>query len=236
MDMYEERPAARSKAWTVFARSNAGIVGANPTQGMDVSVRLFYVYVLCVGRGLAMGLSPVQGVYRLWIWSGNWEKWPRLNKGLLSHSNNNEQRHSDLWHSSYVVGVRKWGKLRWIKTVTRKRTCNVVCVFVFVFVCVREREIPVWRRPIRRPRVRRDDKCIGSQGCSSWDWDKSETGLRPYSLYVFCISCVEPTDILWQLERNACLDPDIIDLSFDAKGKVKVSLLQAMEVHRVARG
>jgi hypothetical protein len=33
--------AAWSKAWTVFARSNAGIVGSNPTQGIDVCVRLF---------------------------------------------------------------------------------------------------------------------------------------------------------------------------------------------------
>jgi hypothetical protein len=30
--------AARSKAWTVFARSNAGIVGSNSSQGMDVCV------------------------------------------------------------------------------------------------------------------------------------------------------------------------------------------------------
>jgi hypothetical protein len=28
--------AERSKACTVFARSEAGIVGSNPTQGMDV--------------------------------------------------------------------------------------------------------------------------------------------------------------------------------------------------------
>jgi hypothetical protein len=55
--------AARSKAWTVFARSNVGIVGLNPTQGMDVCVRLFCVrVVLCVGNGLATGWSPVHGV------------------------------------------------------------------------------------------------------------------------------------------------------------------------------
>jgi hypothetical protein len=35
--------AARSEAWTVFARSDAGIVGSNPTRGMDVCVRLFCV-------------------------------------------------------------------------------------------------------------------------------------------------------------------------------------------------
>jgi hypothetical protein len=34
--------AARSKAWTVFARLNTGVVGLNPTEGMDVFVRLFY--------------------------------------------------------------------------------------------------------------------------------------------------------------------------------------------------
>jgi hypothetical protein len=67
--------AARSKAWTVFARSDAVIVGSNPTQGMYVCVRLFYVCViLCVGSGLTTGWSLVQGVlltvYRL----GNWKK------------------------------------------------------------------------------------------------------------------------------------------------------------------
>jgi hypothetical protein len=55
--------AARSKAGIVFARSNAGIVGSNPTQGLDVCVRLFCIcVVLCVGSGLEMGWSSVQGV------------------------------------------------------------------------------------------------------------------------------------------------------------------------------
>jgi hypothetical protein len=48
--------AALSKAWTVFARSNAGIVGSNPTQGVDVSV------VLCVGSGLATVWFLIEGV------------------------------------------------------------------------------------------------------------------------------------------------------------------------------
>jgi hypothetical protein len=47
--------AARSKGTTVFARSDAGIVGSNPTQGMDVCIGL------CVGCDLATGLSLVQG-------------------------------------------------------------------------------------------------------------------------------------------------------------------------------
>jgi hypothetical protein len=39
------------------------IVSSNLTQGMDVSFRLFCVYVvLCVGIGLATGWSSVQGV------------------------------------------------------------------------------------------------------------------------------------------------------------------------------
>jgi hypothetical protein len=35
--------AALSKAWTVFARSNTGIVGSTPTEDMDVFVVLFCV-------------------------------------------------------------------------------------------------------------------------------------------------------------------------------------------------
>jgi hypothetical protein len=73
--------AAWSKAWTVFARSNTGIMGSNPTQGMDACVCVYSVcVVLCVGRGLATGSSPVQGVlptvYRIKIL----KKWPRFNK------------------------------------------------------------------------------------------------------------------------------------------------------------
>jgi hypothetical protein len=38
--------AARSNAWIVFASSNAGIVGSNSTQGMEVHVRVYSVFVL----------------------------------------------------------------------------------------------------------------------------------------------------------------------------------------------
>jgi hypothetical protein len=55
--------AALSKVWIVFVCSNAGNVGSNPTQDIDVCVGLFCVcVVLCEGRGLAMGWSLVQGV------------------------------------------------------------------------------------------------------------------------------------------------------------------------------
>jgi hypothetical protein len=36
--------AERSTAFTVFARSEAGIVGSNPTQGMDVWCLCVYVH------------------------------------------------------------------------------------------------------------------------------------------------------------------------------------------------
>jgi hypothetical protein len=50
--------AARSMAWTVFACSNAGIVGSNPTNSMD-----FCVYsVFALGSGLVTGWSLVRGV------------------------------------------------------------------------------------------------------------------------------------------------------------------------------
>jgi hypothetical protein len=50
-----------SEASTAFGRSNVEIVGSNPARSMDVC--LFLCVVLsCVGRGLASGRSPVQGV------------------------------------------------------------------------------------------------------------------------------------------------------------------------------
>jgi hypothetical protein len=48
--------ASQSKARIFLARSNTGVVGSNPTGGMDVCVRLFCVcVVLCLGSGLATG-------------------------------------------------------------------------------------------------------------------------------------------------------------------------------------
>jgi hypothetical protein len=53
--------AAWSKAWTVFARWNIGVMGSNPTQGMGVSLHSLFV-LSCVGSGLVRSWSPVQGV------------------------------------------------------------------------------------------------------------------------------------------------------------------------------
>jgi hypothetical protein len=60
--------ASRYKAWTDFARSNAGMVGSNPTQCFDVCVRLFCVcVVLCVRSGFATANPPSKESYRLCI-------------------------------------------------------------------------------------------------------------------------------------------------------------------------
>jgi hypothetical protein len=61
--------AERSKACTVFARSEAGIVSSTPTQGMDVwcvcvcvCARACVFLCLCTGRGLATSWSHSQSV------------------------------------------------------------------------------------------------------------------------------------------------------------------------------
>jgi hypothetical protein len=70
--------AARSEAWTVFVRSNAGIVGSNSVQGMDVCVRLFCVCaVLCAATA-----DPLcKGSYRLCRRSRNWKSGQGPTKG-----------------------------------------------------------------------------------------------------------------------------------------------------------
>jgi hypothetical protein len=68
--------ATRAAAWTVFARSNTGIVGSNPTGGMDVRVCWFCVnVVLCVGGTLRKADPPSKESYRLC--TGKLKKRPR---------------------------------------------------------------------------------------------------------------------------------------------------------------
>jgi hypothetical protein len=62
---YLQTAAERSKAFTVFARSEAVVVDSNPTEGMNVwSVYAFFCVcvVLCLGSGLATGRSLVQKI------------------------------------------------------------------------------------------------------------------------------------------------------------------------------
>jgi hypothetical protein len=52
--------AVRSKAWTVFARSNTATVGSSPSRGIDVCVHLFCVCgVLCADSGLVTGYGLI---------------------------------------------------------------------------------------------------------------------------------------------------------------------------------
>jgi hypothetical protein len=69
-------PAARSKIWTVFARSNTGIVSSNLTQATDICVCV----ILWVGGGLVTGWSPVQGALPC-IGLRNWKSGQHPTKG-----------------------------------------------------------------------------------------------------------------------------------------------------------
>jgi hypothetical protein len=53
---------ARSKAWNVLARSNAEIVNSNTTQGMDVCMCVYSVFVLPCASDLMPGSFPGQRV------------------------------------------------------------------------------------------------------------------------------------------------------------------------------
>jgi hypothetical protein len=87
--------AAPSEAWTVFARSNTRIVGSNPMQGMDVCLRLFSV---CIGRGLAMGWSPIWGVLPSALGLRNWSETKSFTDALRSKVwATTKERESLLW-------------------------------------------------------------------------------------------------------------------------------------------
>jgi hypothetical protein len=94
--------ATQSKAWTVFAGSNTGIVGSNPTRGMDVCVRLFCVrVVLWVGCGLTTGWAPVQGVLPTVYSIKKLKRRPRSTRGVRA-INKEIQKWSSAGHSTRV--------------------------------------------------------------------------------------------------------------------------------------
>jgi hypothetical protein len=53
--------AARSRASNVFPRSNTGVLGSNPAQGMDVCLRSFCVCVALCSQRHCVGLIPRPG-------------------------------------------------------------------------------------------------------------------------------------------------------------------------------
>jgi hypothetical protein len=52
--------AARTKAWTVFARSNTGIVGSNLIRDMDFCVRFFVFLLFCAQVAASRLADPSQ--------------------------------------------------------------------------------------------------------------------------------------------------------------------------------
>jgi hypothetical protein len=60
--------AARAEARTVSVHLSTGVMGSNPTQGMDVSLLLFRVCaVMCIGSALATDLASSKESYRLCV-------------------------------------------------------------------------------------------------------------------------------------------------------------------------
>jgi hypothetical protein len=58
---------ARSKAWTVFARSKVGTVGSNPSRGMDVWVYSVFVLFCVQVAALRRADPPSKESYQLCI-------------------------------------------------------------------------------------------------------------------------------------------------------------------------
>jgi hypothetical protein len=73
--------AEPSKARTVIAYSNTGIVGSDPTWDIDVCVRLFCVYDLCADSGLLTGWSPSKESHRLCKRLRTWKSGQAPRKG-----------------------------------------------------------------------------------------------------------------------------------------------------------
>jgi hypothetical protein len=84
---YIEAPntaATRSKAWTAFARSKSGIVDSNPSQGMDVCVCVYSLFVLSFVKVAALRRAhpPSKESYRLCKKDYETEEEVRPNKGV----------------------------------------------------------------------------------------------------------------------------------------------------------
>jgi hypothetical protein len=70
--------AARSKAWTVFASSKAGIVSSSPTQVMDVCLCVYSVFMMPCDGLITRPRSPTVCVKRI----TKFKKRPGRNKEL----------------------------------------------------------------------------------------------------------------------------------------------------------
>jgi hypothetical protein len=100
--------AERSKAYTIFACSEVGIVGLNPNKAwmIGMCVFLFCVCVfLCLGRGLATSWSLVHGVLPSLKPSWNWE----ISSALQSGS----ERRNKAGFWAVELGGQLYGDINW---------------------------------------------------------------------------------------------------------------------------
>jgi hypothetical protein len=51
-----------SKVWNFFGLSTTDVLGSSSTRGMNA---FYYVLLSHAGRGLAAGLSPIQGILQI---------------------------------------------------------------------------------------------------------------------------------------------------------------------------
>jgi hypothetical protein len=90
-------------AWIICALSNAGIVGSNPTQGMNVCVRLFCICVVpCVGSGLAKGLIPRSRSPTNCI---NLRNWSDRSVSRMPYARSGSNRNKDRYNSWLQVPI-----------------------------------------------------------------------------------------------------------------------------------
>jgi hypothetical protein len=125
------RVAGRSKAWTVFVRSNTGIVGSNPTRGMHVCMHLYCVCdVPCVGSGLETSWSPVRCVLRNVYRNTKLRKRPGPKGGLYSHWLMNE------FMAEFAMRQRQPINCNFIYDNTRKYVTTLKVLPLWVTQCL----------------------------------------------------------------------------------------------------
>jgi hypothetical protein len=123
--------AARSEAWTVFACSNTGINGSNPTQDMDVCV--YSAFVLpCVHSSLVMGWFSVLGVLPTVLGLRNWSETKSFTDALYSKVGATGKRETESVSSMCIISFwlfcwyLSWFLVCWL----------LFCSFYFWFVSV----------------------------------------------------------------------------------------------------
>jgi hypothetical protein len=130
-----------SKAWTLFARSNTGVMGSNPTRGMDVCVRFFCICaVLCAGSGLSTG-SPTDCVKRL----KNWKTGQSSTKGCRAIDS-----YRNTYQPRFKLHEVSLQRLTTVGSIRRNSWCTIFSSKIFYFpnVVNFKEEACIQRRPM----------------------------------------------------------------------------------------